>query len=102
MDNAALAIETMDLYQACEEEYIKRFGDPANVEIVTAVFIRAHTFKIHKNISAERKDIRSDKETKQNEPASQAQLNFIRDLGGMVTDGMSKTEAHRLIEALKK
>jgi len=86
----------------CKDELILRTGQEISLTAAVPVFEQVNKWLLSDRIQSERGKVRSDKETTMDEPATPAQIKFIKDLGGHVVDGMTKKQASQLIEDLKK
>lgn len=91
----------IELWIRCEQLLKPKMGQLPTFEMTTTIYEEVNKWLISDRIQEERRDSRTDKEKKEDEPATEKQLKFIKDLGGTIHDGMTKKEAHKVIEELR-
>jgi len=92
MNDQAVVIRLFDLWDACEKEYKARYGDAINMEIVTLIFDRAHHEIISKEIEKRRQEVRAQQEKDYDEPPTEKQIQYARDLGCKNPESMTRKE----------
>lgn len=109
MNRQAICEDVVGLWDMVGDAYMKAHEGTPKTEVQIALFERAHAFIIHQNIAAERSGVptRKEKPVRRHSPesdelASDKQLKFIEDLGGVPDDKMSRKEASKYIEELKE
>lgn len=109
MDRNAIVEDTVLLWDQINDAYVAKYGKPPAAAVHSILFERAHTFIIHKNISEERSQPRQQAPEQEVEPATQKQLDYIRDLleskGRSLTEGeniRTKQQASEFIQKLKE
>lgn len=91
-----------DLWIRCEQTVKRKLGEDAGFAEIKAIYKEVNKWLISDRIQKERKAGFGPAEDKGAEPASEKQISYIKDLHGTVTTGMTKAEASKLIEDLKK
>ena len=101
MDDTALVSRLFHLWSICEEEYQKRYEKAINVEVVKAIFERADHHIIAAQIQKERSGVRAQQEKQQDEPPTEKQIQYARDLGCENPENMTRKELSDWIDEHK-
>jgi len=102
MDDDKHIERQVSLWLRCEALMQSKLGQMPTFEMTNSIYHETNKWLISDRIQKEREGGRTDQESRDGEPATQKQLSYIKDLGGVVRDGMTKGEASTMIEALRK
>lgn len=102
MDPAAIAELTVEMYSLIDAKLIARKYSMLDPEIKAMMLKEAMALYITNVIKETRSTPGAAAQQQEGRPASQKQLDFIRDLGGDASTVHSSAEASKLIEELKK
>jgi len=102
MDPAAIAELTVEMYSLIDAKLIARKYSMLDPEIKAMMLDKAMSVYITNIIKGEKSSAPGASPQQEGRPASQKQLDFIRDLGGDASTVKTSIEASKLIEELKK
>lgn len=94
--------EVLSLVELCKSKYTEMYSKAPTNELLVMMVDRAHHRLLSDSIQASRKSKPTAQKSMEPRMASQKQLDYIKDLGGHVTDNMTSAEASRMIEDLRK
>ena len=99
MSVEAMVRVQVDLWELCSVALSKRLKAPIPIEAKMAVFNSVHTWQITHYIDKQRETQFQQRQERAEEPPSDKQISYAKDLGIVIPEGCTKKELSKLINA---
>ena len=88
-----------DLWETCSVALSKRLKAPIPIEAKIAVFTAVHNWQMNEAINRQQNERYAKKQERAEEPPSDKQISYAKDLGIVIPEGCTKKELSKLINA---
>jgi len=88
-----------DLFVLVKDKLAARIKSPCPVEVQIAVFTAVHNWQMNEAINRQQNERYAKKQERAEEPPSDKQISYAKDLGIVIPEGCTKKELSKLINA---